>query len=151
MTAAVLVHTVFYAVVQSAVCTGLTAVYEGKTDKLGTAYIESVTKTGDSSISFVAILSVPDGATMLRAGIVACKASDLINGHTEPSIDYARFKRYNETTCRNYTTFKYTWTKGNINPTDTWCVCAYLLYSDENGEHTVYSSDMVSANLSDFQ
>ena len=38
-------------------------------------------------------------------------------------------------------------TKSNVNDGDVWCVRAYLLYSDENGEHTVYSDDMVKASL----
>ena len=119
--------------------------------KVGTAYIESVTKTGEKSISFVAISSVPDGATMKRAGIVAFKSSDITDGHPTPTIDYARFKRYNDTTCQNYTTFKYTWTKSNIlTNDDEWCVCAYLLYTDTNNtDHTVYGN-MVKAKLSDF-
>ena len=119
--------------------------------KVGTAYIESVTKTGEKSISFVAISSVPDGATMKRAGIVAFKSSDITDGYPTPTIDYARFKRYNDTTCQNYTTFKYTWTKSNIlTNDDEWCVCAYLLYTDTNNtDHTVYGN-MVKAKLSDF-
>ena len=125
----------------------LTAVYEGKKDKLGTAYIESVTVHDTNKISFVSIVSVPEDATMLRAGIVACKESDLVNGHTEPTIDYARFKRYNDTNCVGSTTFKYTWTKGSVNSGDIWCVRAYLLYKDANGQEKTVYSNMVRANL----
>ena len=128
----------------------LKAVFAADTEitvKKGTAYIESVTKTANDKLSFVAILSVPDGATMQRAGIVAFKSDDITAEHPTPTIDYARFKRYDSTTCQNYTTFKYTWTKGNItDPNDEWCVCAYLVYTDTNGEHTVYG-DMVKAKL----
>ena len=114
--------------------------------KVGTAYIESVTKTGDNMVSFVSILSVPDDATMLKAGIVACKASDLKDGHDAPDINYARFRKYNETTCRDYKAFKYTWTKSNIGDGDVWCVRAYLLYSDKDGvQHDVYG-EMVKAD-----
>ena len=108
------------------------------------------TKPAKKSISFVAISSVPDGATINRTGIVACKGTDLNDEHKAPTIDYARFKRYNDTTCQNYTTFKYTWTKSNIlTNDDEWCVCAYLVYTDKDGEHTIYV-DMVKAKLSDF-
>ena len=128
----------------------LKAVFAADTEitvKKGTAYIESVTKTANDKLSFVAILSVPDGATMQRAGIVAFKSDDITAEHPTPTLDYARFKRYDSTTCQNYTTFKYTWTKGNItDPNDEWCVCAYLVYTDTNGEHTVYG-DMVKAKL----
>ena len=115
----------------------------------GTAYIESISKPADNKIAFTAISSVPEGSEMLRAGIVACKEIDLDDEHKTPSIDYARFKRYDDTTCRNYTTFKYTWTKGNV-ADETWCVCAYLLYKDTDGnEQTIYG-DMVKSKLSDF-
>lgn len=114
--------------------------------KVGTAYIESVTKTGDNTVSFVSILSVPDDATMLKAGIVACKASDLKDGHDAPDINYARFKKYNETTCRDYKAFKYTWTKSNIGDGDVWCVRAYLLYSDKDGVQQDVYGEMVKAD-----
>ena len=132
----------------------LSAVYGDKpvedTAKVGTAYIESVTNPMANKLSFVAILSVPDGATMQRAGIVAFKSSDITAENPTPTIERARFKRYNDTTCQNYKTFKYTWTKGNITNTDEeWCVCAYLVYTDSEDEHTVYG-DMVTAKLSDF-
>ena len=122
------------------------------TAKMGTAYIESVTKPENNKLSFISIVSVPEGATMLRAGIVAFKASDKTAEHTVPTIDYARFKRYDDTTCQNYTTFKYTWTKGNItNADDVWCVRAYLLYKDTDGiEQTIYG-EMVEAKLNDFK
>ncbi len=126
--------------------TTLTAVYEGSKIKEGTAYIESVTVHDTNKISFVSVVSVPNGATMERAGIVACMEGDLNEAHSAPSIDYARFKRYNDTTCKDYTTFKYTWTKGSVGTNDVWCVCAYLVYSDKDGEYTVYGN-MVKANL----
>ena len=126
--------------------TTLTAVYEGSKIKEGTAYIESVTVHDTNKISFVSVVSVPNGATMERAGIVACMEGDLNEAHSAPAIDYARFKRYNDTTCKDYTTFKYTWTKGSVGTNDVWCVCAYLVYSDKDGEYTVYGN-MVKANL----
>ena len=127
--------------------TTLTAVYKDKPEeKTGTAYIESVTAHDENKLSFVSIVAIPNKSTILRAGLVACMEKDLKNGHTAPTIDYARFKKYNSTTCQNYTTFKYTWTKGNVAENEVWCVRSYLLYEDENGvQHTVYG-DMVKAN-----
>ena len=127
--------------------TKLTAVYkDNPEEKTGTAYIESVTAHDGNKLSFVSIVAIPNKSTILRAGLVACMEKDLKNGHTAPTIDYARFKKYNSTTCQNYTTFKYTWTKGNVAENEVWCVRSYLLYEDENGvQHTVYG-DMVKAN-----
>ena len=114
----------------------------------GTAYIENVIIDKDGQkISFVAIMSVPEGATMKRAGIVACKESDFTDSNKVPSMEFARFRRYDETICVGSSTFKYTWTKGNVNDDDTWCVRAYLLYEDASGEHTIYSANMAKANL----
>lgn len=129
--------------------TSLTAVYQTTPEeKVGTAYIESVTVHDENKISFVSIVSVPDDATILRAGIVACKQSDLTAEHPELTIDYARFKRYNDTTCKDYKAFKYTWTKGNVNANDIWCVRAYLLYSDKDGEQYTIYGNTVKADLS---
>ncbi len=118
--------------------------------RVATALIESVTKTGDNQISFVAVLSVPDDCTMKQAGIVAFKSTDINDAHSVPEIGYARFNRYNNTICTGSSTFKYTWTKANIG-TATWCVRAYVIYEDANGveQEPVYS-DMVSGSLAMF-
>ena len=129
--------------------TTLSAVFQDKPEeKVGTAYIENVTVHDGNKISFVSVVSVPDNATILRAGIVACKESDITAEYDNvPNIDIARFKRYNDTTCKNYKSFKYTWTKGNVDTNDIWCVRAYLLYQDAGGEeHNVYSP-IVKADL----
>ena len=133
----------------------LTAVYVDdsvQTSKKATAYIENITNSVENKLSFTAVMSIPENAEMVQAGIVACKSTDLINGHDEPTIDYSRFNRYNNTTCKEYTTFKYTWTKGNItNTEEIWCVRAYVIYKDKDGneQEPVYS-DMAGAKLSDF-
>ena len=133
----------------------LTAVYIDdniQTSAKATAYIENITKSAENKLSFTAVMSIPEDAEMVQAGIVACKSTDLVNGHDKPTIDYARFNRYNNTTCKDYMTFKYTWTKGNITDMEEiWCVRAYVLYKDKDGneQEPVYS-DMVSAKLSDF-
>ena len=60
----------------------------------------------------------------------------------------AKYVRYNDTTCYDYLSFKYTWTKKEIGEDDVWCARSYLVYRDEAGEeHTVYG-ELVRANLS---
>lgn len=118
--------------------------------RVATALIESVTKTGDNQISFVAVLSVPDDCTMKQAGIVAFKSTDINDAHSVPEIGYARFNRYNNTICTGSSTFKYTWTKANIGDA-TWCVRAYVIYQDANGaEQPIVYSEMVSGSLAMF-
>ena len=127
----------------------LSAVYGDKpveeTSKSGTAYIESVTNPMPNKLSFVAILSVPDDMRILRAGVVANTEETLNN--EELTIDNTRFQSYNSTTCKKYTSFKYTFTKGNVQANEVWCVRAYLMYTDvQGGVYTVYG-DTVKADL----
>ena len=85
---------------------------ETDVDKVGTAYIESVTKTGENKVSFVSVVSVPEDKRILRAGVVANTESELKG--EELTVENSRFPSYNSTTCRNYLSFKYTFTKGNV-------------------------------------
>ena len=125
----------------------LTAVYSSidtEIEKVGTAFIESVTTVNGNKIAFVSKVSIPEGARILRAGIVANTEAEL-NG-SELTTDTAKFTRYDDSKCYDYLAYKFTWTKGNVSESDVWCVRSYLVYSDENGEHTVYG-DLVKANL----
>lgn len=126
----------------------ITAVYssaETEIEKVGTAYIESVIPLDGNRIAFTSKLSVPEGATMLKGGIVANTEAEL-NG-AELTEDTAMFSRYDDKKCRKYLTYKFTWSKNDVSESDVWCVRAYLVYSDENGdEHTVYG-DLVRADL----
>ena len=118
---------------------------ETDVNKVGTAYIESVTKIGENKISFVSVVSVPDGSKILRAGVVANTEENL--GSDELTIDNTLFQSYNSTTCKSYTTFKYTFTKKDVQEDDIWCVRAYLRYTDEEGNTKDVYGDMVKANL----
>ncbi len=127
----------------------LTAVYvdndKPDTEKSGTAYIESITKPAENKLSFVSIVSVPDDMRILRAGVVANTEKTLNN--EELTINNTRFQSYNSTACNKYTTFKYTFTKGNVKANEVWCVRAYLMYTDkQGGVYTIYG-DMVKADL----
>ncbi len=129
----------------------LSAIYvdnDETVNKTGTAYIESVKKTGDNEIAFVSVVSVPDGATIKRAGLVI-SAESILNGATLTK-ETSLFKSYNSTTCQNYTTFKYTFTVSNVSDY-TLCARAYLLYEDENGiEQPPIYGDLVTAKIGDF-
>ncbi|MBR0484044.1 MAG: InlB B-repeat-containing protein [Oscillospiraceae bacterium] len=114
-------------------------------EKVGTAFIESVTTINGNKIAFVSKVSIPEGARILRAGIVANTEANL-NG-SELTTETAQFTRYDDSKCYDYLAYKFTWTKSNVSESDVWCVRSYLVYSDENGEeHTVYG-DLVKADL----
>ena len=126
-----------------------TAVYssiETEVERVGTAVIESVTVMDEEGkIAFVSYVSIPSDARILKAGIVSA-TEEYLEGE-DLDIWSARFVRYNDTTCYDYLAFRYTWTKKNVSADEVWCVRAYLVYSDANGEkHTVYG-DVVKANL----
>lgn len=125
----------------------LKAVYssaETEIEKCGTAFIESVTPVNGNRLAFVSKVSVPEGARILKAGILANTEKDL-NG-SELTTDTAKFTRYDSSKCYGYLAYKFTWTKGNVSEDDVWCVRSYLVYRDKNGEHTVYG-ELVRADL----
>ncbi len=113
-------------------------------EKVGTAFIESVKIIDNNKIAFVSKVSVPEGARILKAGIVANTEANL-NG-SELTTETAQFTRYENSKCYDYLTYKFTWTKSNVNEYDVWCVRPYLVYRDENGEHTVYG-ELVKESL----
>ena len=82
---------------------------------------------------------------ILRAGVVANTEETLNN--EELTIDNTRFQSYNSTTCNKYTTFKYTFTKGNVKANEVWCVRAYMMYTDKQGGVYTRYGDMVKADL----
>ncbi len=105
-------------------------------EKLGTAEITNITKQAFvSGISFVASFSVPEGAKIDFAGIVATSNADKAQNLTAENADYIRGSAQNTTSGR------FTWTKSNAGAQNEWFVRAYLVYTDIDGEtKTVYSS-----------
>ena len=83
-------------------------------------------------------------AWLLRAGVVANTESELKG--EELTIKNTRFESYNSTTCRNYLSFKYTFTKGNISEDEIWCVRAYVQYTDDDGNKFETYGDTVRAD-----
>lgn len=127
----------------------LTANYVSKEEDLsprkGTAFIESVTKIDNNKLSFVSVSTVPEDACIVKTGVIA-QRQDVLDGAVL-TWDNAQFKRINETTCKKYHSFKYTWTKSNV-VSETWCVRSYLVYTQNNIEYTLLG-DTVTASLND--
>ena len=124
---------------------------ETNVNKVGTAHIESVTvhekenTTDPTDVSVVSVVSVPDDKRILCAGVVA-NTEDMLNGK-ELTSKTTRFQSYNSTSCKNYTTFKYTFTKKNIQENEIWCVRAYLKYVDIDGNVSEVYGDVVRIDI----
>ncbi|MGN0297748.1 MAG: LamG-like jellyroll fold domain-containing protein, partial [Lachnospiraceae bacterium] len=119
---------------------------EQKVEAVGTAEILQVYQPASNKLSFVAMLTVPEGCTMTYAGIVATSDSQKAENLTAANADYVRGGT--GSAIASYRGYKYTWTKGNVTDTQTWYVRAYLVYTDKEGvSHTVYGN-LVEGQLS---
>ena len=104
-----------------------------KEDKiLGTAVMDSVIPDPEEKkIDFVAMLNVPADCTIKQAGVVSTSDAEKAQNLTAENADYVRA---DATTKHSY---KYTWTKTNVN--ETWYVRPYLVYTNADGKtFTVY-------------
>ena len=84
---------------------------------------------------FVAKLVVPDSGTIVKAGLVAAPAGYYTE---ELTADNAQFVKTSANAVGTSAPFVYTWTKTKVNVNDTWCVRAYLVYTWNGSEYTVY-------------
>ena len=128
----------------------LTAEYapaETTIEKVGTGYIESVKRPAANKLSFVSILSVPDGCQMLKAGVVV-QSTETLSG-AELTKENAKLIKFSDTSKKQYSSFKYTWTMSTSNHTKQWTVRPYLEYTDANGDTQVIYGDAVSKCVND--
>ncbi|MGN0618078.1 MAG: leucine-rich repeat protein [Ruminiclostridium sp.] len=106
-----------------------------------TAIVDVIKDTTNGRISFVSMSTVPEGCTIVKAGIVATSDSSKSSNLTEENADYVRGGASDKLACR------YTWTKRTTTGV-TWYVRAYLVYTDKNGNaHTIYSNSVASETL----
>ena len=115
---------------------------EESVEAVGTAQIVDIVKRKEKNgISFVAMLTVPKGAKIDHAGIVATSDSAKAGNLTAENADYVRGK------ANDKTTVEYTWTKSKAGDA-TWYVRAYLVYTMNGTQYTVYG-DVVTAVYSE--
>ena len=112
-----------------------------KEDKiLGTAVMDSVIPDPEEKkIHFVAMLNVPADCTIKQAGIVATSDAEKSENLTAENATYVRA---DATTKHSY---KYTWTKTNVN--ETWYVKPYLVYTNADGKTFTIYGELVTGNL----
>ena len=132
----------------------LTAVYDdAAVEQLGTAGLTSVTYDKDSSkLISVAYLTVPDGAIIRAAGLVAASNNEGSKYTAGDALitDNADYVKALANAVGQSEPVIYTWTKTKVNkPGEVWYVRPYVIYADESGaEHTIYG-EMYTAVIDD--
>ena len=126
----------------------LTAVYmdaqETVEAKGTTSIVDMYKDTANHKLSFVSMSSVPEGCTILKAGII-CTDDESVAKSSAFDDQTAKYVRGDAHAGREY---QYTWTKGTANCGNTLYVKAYLVYTDKNGNtHTVYGAEVVSQDF----
>ena len=135
---------VFYAAKDIA----LTAEYVADTvevEAVGTTEIVDVIKdTTNGKISFVSMSTVPEGCTIVKAGVVATTDSTIGTIDDNFKAEKVSIVRGDATSAKAY---QYTWTAKLSDYNKVVYVRAYLVYTDKNGNsYTVYGG-IVSASV----
>jgi len=89
---------------------------------------------------FVAYTTVPEGAVISKAGLVAASGASFDADNTILTAENAAYVKSSSLAVGKSAPVAYTWTKGNVNSGDTWYVRAYLVYTLNGAEHTVYGT-----------
>ena len=106
----------------------------------GTAAIRSAGyDAGAGKATFVSYLTVPDGGTIVRAGLVAASGAGFDPGASVLTAANADYVKSSAAAVGRSAPVSYTWTKTKVGAGDTWYARAYLVYTDASGrEHAVY-------------
>ena len=118
----------------------LTAVFVNDGDEVEavgeTAIINKTADANNRKLTFVSMSTVPEGCTIVFAGLIATDAENVANG--EFTTETATFVRGDAWSGRSY---QYTWTKSNVDAGKVWYVRGCLIYNDTNGNRqTVYGA-----------
>jgi hypothetical protein len=109
-----------------------------KTEK-ASAKINSATWNSDTErATFVAYLSIPEGGTMVKAGVVA---SGNYNPANDGLLTVDKNAQYVKTSTKlSNLQLIYTWTKTKVSQGDIWYVRPYVIYDINGVRHTVYGN-----------
>jgi hypothetical protein len=100
-------------------------------------------------LQFVSYLTLPDGAKLIAAGLVAASGSGSYDPDTELTEDNAEYVKKSSATG-NVASVSYTWNKTNVKPGDVWYSRAYVKYLLDGEEKTVYGDRMVTSAGNDY-
>ena len=107
----------------------------------GTAIIRSATYNASTKkATFIAYLTVPDNAVIVKSGLVAVSGTNFDPKTvvlTRDNADYVTLLAAAEGKCANV---NYTWNKSNVNVGDMWYARAWLVYTLDGAERTVYGN-----------
>jgi hypothetical protein len=124
----------------------LRAVYsESEVEAVGTAVINSAKyNTSSNQLTFVSYMTVPEGAEILAAGLVA--ASPTISNKYDPSeeltLENADYPKSSPKAAGLTGSFTYTWNKTSVMPSAIWYARSYVRYTYQGRETIVYSDRM---------
>ncbi|SDM01157.1 polymorphic outer membrane protein repeat-containing protein, partial [Sarcina sp. DSM 11001] len=120
-------------------CT-VTAVYAvGAVETMGTALIRTGTyNESTDKLSFVAYLTVPEGAKISASGLVASSGDGDYDPSTELTLDNADYKKNSARAEGTGGPVTYTWTKTSVAIGDVWYARAYVRYTYNGESCTVY-------------
>ncbi|MCR5165733.1 MAG: hypothetical protein K6C13_00720 [Oscillospiraceae bacterium] len=108
-------------------------------EALGTAAITSKSyNSSTNKATFVAYLTVPEGAVISRAGLIATNAGPGL------TMENAQYVKVSAPATGTSVPATYTWTKTKVNSGDTWYVRAYVIYTYKYGTEHLIMSDVVS-------
>ena len=103
-------------------------------EPVGTATIMSSTYDESASkLITVALLTVPEGAVITKAGLFAASSSKFNPSTQELDEGTAEFIKASTKAVGTGGPVSYTWTKSKVNRGDTWYLRAYVIY-EYNGE-----------------
>ncbi len=128
--------------------TTLTAVYVDEAEAIdakAVASISSITLDETTNkMKVIANLSVPEGCTVITAGLVA--TDDATVGTDADAFNSANAKYFKSQNIedQNVVNCRYTWTKSNVTVGDIWYLRGYVTYKDANGNIYEVYGDIVT-------
>ena len=112
----------------------------GRSEK-GTATIRSATYNSETKkATFNAYLTVPENAVIVKAGLVASPATSFNHTNEVLTSENARFVKSLAEAEGKSAPVNYTWNLKNVEAGTTIYARAYLVYTLNGAEHTVYGS-----------
>lgn len=107
----------------------------------GTATIRTATYNASTQkATFNAYLTVPDDAVIVKAGLVAASGKNFDPNTAILTSDNADYVKSLAAAVGKCAPVNYTWNKSNVKGGDTWYARAYLVYTLDGVEHTVYGN-----------
>ncbi len=105
----------------------------------GSAVIKSASYNPDTKkATFIAYLSVPEKGVIVKAGLVAASGSNFDPENKVLTADNADYVKSSALAVGKSAPVTYTWNKSKVNAGDVWYARAYLVYTLNGTERTVY-------------